>query len=417
MQASGKTKATFFALTLILAGFVVAFLDDWRASRQLAIARRALKARDADQALNAAREAARLAPNSGEVYFILARAFRRQGQLDSVRESLKRAASRGVTRDRIRREEWLAMAQAGQMQEARPHLSELLINPGDDGPEICEAFVNGFFLTYQLAEAFQILDVWEKDYPTDAQPHVFRAAFSSKTAAWAVTATHLRRALELEPHRNDIRLNLATTLLVTKETDEAAKLLEQARRAQPDNPEVIVAWAQILMDRGEMEEARSTLNRVIERTPKHVAAIRLLGEIASSAGRFQEAIQLLEEARAISRNDVKVRYALANALQRVGRDSDAQEHFEFVVRSNEANQRIEQLIAVVRVMNDDVGARFEIAELLRETGEPRDRLLWLQSVVGLDPNHKRAHAELAQCYAEFGNREQSRKHRVLAEAN
>ena len=141
MQASRKIKLSLLILVLVSLGFVVLTLDHWRSSVQLAIARRALRDRDADMALNAVREAARLTPNYGEVHFTMARVFRRQGHLDKVHESLEQAAKLGVTRNRIRREEWLAMAQAGQMKEARPHLSELLINPGDDGPEICEAYV------------------------------------------------------------------------------------------------------------------------------------------------------------------------------------------------------------------------------------------------------------------------------------
>ncbi len=416
MQASRKIKITLFFLILVPSGFVVIYLDDWRSSRQLAIARRALQDRDADKALNAAREAARLTPNNGEVHFTMARVFRRQGQLDKVHDSLERAAKLGVTRDRIRREEWLAMAQAGQMKEARPHLSELLINPGDDGPEICEAFVNGYFLAYQLADAFQILDAWEKDYPSDAQPHVFRAASSSRMASWAAAATHFRKAFELAPKRIDIHVNLAATLLMMREMDEAAKLFEQALRSQPNNPEALLGWAQVLLERGQNDQARTTVDRILRSDPNNFVALWILGEIHSSAEQYLEAIQLLEKAVAIKSNDTKARYALGSALQRVGRTVEAQQHFEFVLKSNEVGQRLQKLLGKVRDDDKDVESRFEIAELLRETGEPRERFLWLRSIVELEPKHKAAHAELAKCYAALGNLEESSKHSQLAES-
>lgn len=417
MQASRKIKITLLILILVSLGFVVLYFDDWRSSRQLAIARRALQDRDADKALDATREAARMTPHNGEVHFTMARAFRRQGQLDKMRDSLERAAKFGVTRNRIQREEWMAMAQAGQLKEARPYLSELLMNPGGDGPEICEAYVKGYFLIYQFPEAFQILDAWEKDYPSDPQPHVFRATASSEVANWNATAKSLRRALELAPNRNDIRIELATTLRILKETDEAAQLLEQARKSQPNNPEVLVGWAQVLRDRGQVDQAQSMLDRVLQEVPKHVVALRLLGEIHSSAGRFTEAIQLLEDCVAIKSKDEKARYALGTALQGVGRASEAKQHFEFVAKTVEANHRLDQLLTAVRIKNDDVAARFEIAEVLRVTGEPQERLLWLRSVIALDPAHKAAHAELAKCYAELGNLEESKKHSRLAEAD
>lgn len=416
MQPSRQIKITFVVLILVLLGLlVITNQEAWRASRQLAIARRALEDRDADKALGAAREAVRLNPSQGEAHFTMARAFRRQGELIKVRESLERAAKLGVPPGRIRREEWLAFAQTGQMKEARPHLRELLVNPGDDGPEICEAFANGFFVTYQLAEAFQILDAWEKDFPQDAQPHVFRAAYSSKTDNWIAAAKHFRKAFELAPKRIDIHISLATTLLITREMDEAAKLLEQALRSQPNNPEVLRGWAEVLLERGQMDQARTTLDRILQSDPNNVVALRLLGEIHSSAEQYLEAIQLLERAVAIKRNDTKARYALGAALQRVGQTDEALQHFEFVTKSNQVGQRLQKLIGKVREDDKDVESRFEIAELLHEAGEPRDRLLWLRSIVALDPKHKAAHAELAKCYAALGLLEESQKHSQLAE--
>ena len=195
MPRSRKIMITLVVLVAVTIGFLLTHLEDLRVARQLAVARRALKDRDGDKALSAAREAVRLSPRQGEAHFTLARAFRRQGQLDKVRESLEHAAKLGVPPDRIRREEWLALAQAGQMKEAQPHLSELLINPGDDGPDICEAYANGFFLTYRLDAAEQILDAWEKDFPQDPQPHVFRASMNSKMHNWPTTISHLRKAI------------------------------------------------------------------------------------------------------------------------------------------------------------------------------------------------------------------------------
>ena len=418
MQRSHQIKITFLVLILVPLGFLVATnLDEWRALGQLAIAGRALKERDADKALSAAREAVRLSPRQGEAHFTMARAFRRQGQLAKVRESLEDAAKFGVPRDRIRREEWLALAQAGQIKEARPHLSELLVNPGDDGPEICEAYANGFFVTYQLAEAFQILDAWEKDFPQDAQPYVFRAAYSSKTDNWSAAAKQLRKAFKLAPQRIDMQINLAATLLITRDMDEAAKLLEQALRSQPNNPEVLMGWAEVLLERGQKDQARTTLDRILQSDPNDAVALRLLAEIHSSAEQYPEALQLLQKAVAIKSNDTKARYALGAALQRVGRTAEARQHFDFITKGNEVGQRLQKLIGKVREDDKDVESRFEIAELLRERGEPRDRLLWLHSIVELDPKHKAAHAELAKCYAALGHLEESRKHSQLAESN
>lgn len=416
MKPSHKITVVFVVLVLVSLGFLITNLNQWLALRQLTIARLALNDRDADKAMNAAREAARLDPHNGEAYFTMARVFRRQAKWGKLRASLEQAAKLGVPSVRIRREEWLVLAQTGQLKEAVPHLGELLLNPMDDGPEICEAFANGFFLMYRLGEAFSILDAWEKDYPQDAQPHFFRAAFSRMTSDWKTTAKHLRKAHELAPNRIDVRIELASMLLILQESDEAAKLLGQLQQIQPNHPEILVGWAQVLLDRGQPENARSTLDQVLRIDPKHIVALRLLGGIHSVAGQIPEAIKVLEEAFAIKKNDRETRYALAMALKRARRDDEARQHFQFVAKFAEVNARIGQLVAKVRSNNDDVESRYEIAELRRKTDDQRERLAWLRSVVALDPNHKAAHAGLAECFAALGDLEASRKHSRLAEA-
>lgn len=400
---------------LAILGFVVTHLNQWLALRQLAIAQQALKDRDADKAMSAAREAARLNPREGEAYFTMARTFRRQAKWNEFRDFLNEAAKLGVPITRIRREQWLALAQTGQMTEAVPHLPELLLNPLDDGPDICEAYANGFFLMHRLGEAFSVLDAWEKDYPHDAQPHFFRAAFSNTTESWSATAKHLRKAIELAPNRFDLRIELAKTLLILQESDEAAKLFGQLLQIQPDHPEVLAGWAQILFERGQHEQARSTLVQVLRINPQHVVALRLLGEIHSLTGQPTEAIKFLQQAIEIKSNDRQARYALGMALKKAGRDAEARQHFQFVAKSTEVNSHVGQLVEKVRRSNGDVESRFEIAKLLREIGEQREQLAWLRSVVDLDPNHKAAHAELASYYAAQGDWEAFRKHNQLAE--
>ncbi len=410
------TKTTVvLVLILSVAGYFFANFNSLRATKQLAIAQLALKDRDVDKALIAARQAVQLDPLNGEAHFAMARALRRLAKWDQVRSSLDLAAKFGIPTDRIRCEQLIAMAQAGQLQEAVPHLKELLINPKDNGPEICEAYANGFFLMYRLTEAFAILDAWEKDYPQDPQPYVFRAAVSAKAENWTAAAKHLRRALELAPNRIDVQIELAKNLLVLQEIEESEKMFSHLRTIQPGHPEVLVGSAQVLIELGRPEEARPILDSALLIKPRHDVALRLRGELHSSAGQSTEAIKLLEEAVSLNANNRQARYALGTALKKAGRDTEARQHFQFVAKNAEVGAQIEQLVVNVRKNNGDVDSRFKIAQLHRETGDQWERLMWLRSVIFIDANHKDAHAELAKCYAELGNLEESNKHSRLAD--
>ena len=78
-------KVIFLALVAVFLGFGIVNFDSWRISRKLAIARSALQARDSNKAINALLEAARLDSSHGEVQLLMARAYRRQGELQNVR--------------------------------------------------------------------------------------------------------------------------------------------------------------------------------------------------------------------------------------------------------------------------------------------------------------------------------------------
>ena len=85
-------KVIFLALLAVFLGFGIVNFDSWRISRKLAIARSALQARDSNKAINALLEAARLDSSHGEVQLLMARAYRRQGELQNVRRALEKAA-------------------------------------------------------------------------------------------------------------------------------------------------------------------------------------------------------------------------------------------------------------------------------------------------------------------------------------
>ena len=132
------------ALVLVAVGVIV-----WRPllrSHQLSQGRRALEDRAPGQALQYFHSARQLAPDHAETHFQMARAYRRLGQLDRVHESLKTAWRLGYDVAALKREQWLVLAQTGELKDAEPHLLGLLSDPKETkAAEISEALVRGYF--------------------------------------------------------------------------------------------------------------------------------------------------------------------------------------------------------------------------------------------------------------------------------
>ena len=388
----------------------------WRVTRQLNEARRALEARDPEVALAILQKASELAPTRGELFFWMARAYRRQGRLEDVRRCLLTAMQLGVPNDRIQREEWLAMAQVGQMQEAGPHLSKLLVNPGDDGPEICEAYANGYLTLYRFDEAFEVVNAWQKDFPQDPQPHMFRGLVANQDLAWTAAAEHFQKALNLAPQRVDIRLRLANALLTLQQTSHAASHFQQLLKTCPNSSEVLTGWGRTLVEQGQLNQAREIFTKVLMAHPDDYGAILALGQLELNANHLEQALALLQQAVALNPDDPEVRNALAGALQRAGRASEARSHFEFVAKAQETNLRIQTLRERITASATDLEARYELSELLRDKRNQTDRIVWLRSIIEIDPKHQRAHAALAEHYEKTGNSDLALIHRTMSQS-
>lgn len=399
-------------------GLLVSF-GVWNLSRihselYLRTARIALSQREVDQAMSALNAAIRLNDDHGETYFLLARTHRRRGEFDAMRRNLAQANLLGYSRKRIQREQLLAAAQFGQITEALPKLKDLLLDPGEDGPDICEAYANGLFLSYRFGEAFQLLDAWEKDFPNDPQPVAFRGEFAMTTFAWAQAEKHFERALSLAPRRWDIRLKLSKVQITLQKYSEAEQHVRSVMKIRANDPEVQYALGLILVEQGNFDGARAALDAVLKSQPEHFDALLARGQLEMNAGRYAEAVKQLELAVSVRNYDSQGRYALANALQRAGRPNEALPHFEFSTKAREAQARLQELL--MQVTNDalNLETRYEITDILKNYGSPAERSAWLRSIIEIDPNQRRAHLELAEHYEVTGRPEAAEHHRQIA---
>jgi len=138
-------------------------------------ARSALARRDVDAAREWFEFADWLHGSEAEVAFLKARASRRQGDIGDARNWLGVALALGTDRRAVQREMILASAQAGRMRDAELWLNELLLHPGDDGQDIFEAFVTGFYVNNEFGKADTLTTSWIADFPDNSYPWIFRA--------------------------------------------------------------------------------------------------------------------------------------------------------------------------------------------------------------------------------------------------
>lgn len=395
-------------LCLVATGLAVRPL---RVRHHLGQAQEALAERNADAALVALQEARRLDPQNAATAFWTARAYRRAGQLDRVEESLKDAERWGYSAEKVRQERWLTLAQAGQVQEVERYLPALLADAGEDGAEICEAFVNGYTLSLRFAAARHLLDAWQADFPEDPEPHFRQGFLWQATTEWQKAADAYQKGLALAPERTDARLRLAVCLLKMNKLQEALPEFAQVLENWPDNLEALDGMGHCQAEMSDLSEARMTFHRVLKLDPQHFEARLVLARLELAERRPVAALEWLEPLADKWPLDTALRHLLAQAYSAVGDEEKAEESFAIVAESEKALDRLEALFDAVSKTPDDVAVRYEIGYLLLHHRSRPEGAGWLESVLRIDPRHQGARRELADYYAKSGDERTAGEHR------
>ena len=135
--------------------------------------------------------------------------------------------------------------------------------------------------------------------PLLAEAHAAMGLLHSRERDWKSAQTSFQRAIELNPTLTRTYTNYVTsTLIPLGRVDEAARLLEEALRADPLSLDVRRELAMVQIIAGRYEEAIANLQRVRAVDPDFPFADLFLARALTFAGRLPEALRLWEGSKA-----------------------------------------------------------------------------------------------------------------------
>jgi Tfp pilus assembly protein PilF len=363
--------------------------------------------------------AERISQDVPEVALAAARLHRRQGDMVEFGRQLRRAYHLGIASELADRERVLAAAQSGQMSVARPQLLPLLDTAGGDEAEICEAYAKGYMRTRDFAAALALLDGWATDFPTDARPHAWIGQIHTELQATEAAETAFRKALELDPDNASAALGLGQLLVNLKRHAEAAPLFRIATTDPAVGVAAAVGLANCLQAESQVGAASEVLSAALLQFPSDYRLIVEKANLEIEQGRFTEAEAALKPEIEAGTRRREIRYAYGMALRGLGKLDEATEHFEYAAEAAKQTGAANRRIGEVATSPDNVELRFEIGETQLRYGNIEDGLMWLQSVLDIDPNHRPTHRALAEYYESevFRNPRMialAQRHRLLA---
>jgi tetratricopeptide (TPR) repeat protein len=327
-----------------------------------------------------------------------AQIFRKQGRMKELESALKEAHGLGVAAELLNREQWLALAQSGQMSQAEKHLSALLNDQEQDLEDVCDAYVIGYMRNFNFPAAKTLLDSWIADFPKSAWPHVLRGRIFFVSDDYQSAEASFRIACELSPHDHEFLIDLAKSLAQRNATEEAIALLESIDVESRFRPAVALELGLCRRKIGDTTGAVLALQEVIKASPTEPRALLELGRTHLENGDFQESERVLQKALTISPRDDEIHYVLAQSIQASGRDDDAKPHFLFSQNARRAQKELNTYRSRIQQNPRDLDSLVSMGSIMLNYAEPEEGVIRLLAALEIDPGNQRVLTLLADYY-------------------
>jgi tetratricopeptide (TPR) repeat protein len=162
--------------------------------------------------------------------------------------------------------------------------------------------------------------------------------------------------------------------------------LEQARKQQPDNGEILFLLAEVYRKVGNHTQSLEAATQLVEKHPDSLLANELLGENYDAGGRPNQAEQEFKRAIAASPNAPGVHFSLGYLYWRWKRYAEA----------------VAPLKEEIRINPTFGPSYFCLGDILLKEEKPRDAAGYLKRASELDPSSGLAYLGLGEVYVQLG---------------
>jgi tetratricopeptide (TPR) repeat protein len=296
----------------------------------------ALKAQGkSEEGIEALRRAVKLAPEAATLRANLGEVLRLNGDFDEATAALEKAialdpdSAQALNNLGIIRFEQKRFAESADLYrralECRPAMAEAHNNLGNALRMIGD--VEGAILAYQdaltyresYAEAYNNLGtVLQQDGRLDEAEHAFR------------------KAIQHSPHYVEAHNNLASLYAAQKKEVEALRILGDALKFAPANPQTLLITARIQLRRSNHPAAEQAARLVVREHPDHSEALTVLGQVLHETDLYEEALAVLERAVDANPNSPEALNFYGIALKSVGRLDEARDYILRSLKLNDA---------------------------------------------------------------------------------
>lgn len=374
-----------------------------------------------DQAITHLAKAAELDPTSATNHYKLALAWQKKGNLDEALREIQTAITLGKPPlaehylalgmiYRARSETAKAKQAIEQAFEIAPDaastrfaLAVLLRDAGYYKEAVqqferAKAVRHSQDLDFELASTYYLLGDFTKalqllkQIVAEGQPsksvgvYKLLAETYAKLERWPQALEILEKAVELDPRNPTLYLDLGLILVNVNAPSRGEQLFLGALQHLPDAAELYVGLAQARISQDHYQDALEALRQAIALSPGYAEAHYLMGNCFNRSEQFADARRAYQKAIELSPERDDFHFSLGSLLENEGEAAGAFTEFEKVISLNP----------------DSAEGHLRLGQLCLQKGDYTGALEHFRKEVGLQPKDPRGYDQLARVYLKTG---------------
>lgn len=194
-----------------------------------------------------------------------------------------------------------------------------------------------YLRTSQPEKALQHMQRLLLANPDDAASHDLLAQAASAAGKHAAAMESLQKLAQLRPANADVQMRSARTQLILERKDAALLATRKALAIEPNREDALALASALLLDRHAYEEARKLARTAQQRQPSAAIGFKLEGDALLEQGKAAEAVPLYERGYLLLHSGPML-IALHRGLHAAGKAEAAEQHMRDWLAQHAADQ-------------------------------------------------------------------------------
>ncbi len=233
--------------------------------------------------------------------------------------------------------------------------------------------------------------------------HVIRARCQAQLGLTEEAVTSMQAALSLEPSNASLYCDLSQLLYNLDDTQAAAKMMERARRLDPEDPDILERWSLIQLTLGEFQKAQEGLGALVQTRRARASTYCWLAEVHALQGEILLAVEYFRRALQKEKYNFRAMTGLARGLEELGEYSEAATVLEILAHREEEPKKLCQYLFRLGLARLRSGNRIAAKKALLHC-------------IGVDSEQVEVHRWLGRLYLDEGEFQKAREHFEAARA-